>query len=347
MNNVRLLLLIFLSVCTSIPTASSEALKVGIILPLTGHGASLGEAVKNGINLAYKKLPPNEQQQLLLFYEDDQSQPQFAVSAFQKLKTTDEIDVLLNASSTTGKAIAPLSERAKITFLSLAVDPLISRGRPHTFNFWVTPERLSELAVKECQLRGYKRIALVSTIHEGTRALVDAFLESSKGEFEIVLHEQFPPEMKDFRSSILRLKGKQNIDVIFNQLYLGQLGVFSKQARDLGLTLPSFALINYSDRREIEMASGALSGQWYIDSAEPKAEFVREFRKNYPNSSLLGASNGYDVLMLLASWIRKRERGVSFVNYLRSVKDFEGVTGAFSASGDNRFTLEAALKVVP
>ena len=46
----------------------AEDYRIGVILPLTGETASLGHFLKNGIELAYRSLPPEEQKSISLIF---------------------------------------------------------------------------------------------------------------------------------------------------------------------------------------------------------------------------------------------------------------------------------------
>lgn len=58
------------------------------------------------------------------------------------------------------------------------------------------------------------------------------------------------------------------------------------------------------------------------------------------------AVNCYDIARLLGHSAEKNHSSAELINYLKTVKDFKGAGGTFSATGDNRFTLPAVVKVV-
>ena len=87
-------------------------------------------------------------------------------------------------------------------------------------------------------------------------------------------------------------------------------------------------------------------GAWYATSADPNSAFQEAYQKAYPQSVLYPAPNGYDAVMLLAEAIKKGVPTSEIHHFLRTLKDFHGVLGTYSATGDGRFTLPASLKVV-
>ena len=322
------------------------AFKVGIILPLSGDGASVGEAIKNGMMLGWERLPQTARDQLSLVFEDDALSPQNAISAFRKLTGKQDISILANAGSASAKALAPLADRAHIPFIAIATDPEVVRNKTHTVNFWVTAEEEARVALEESLRRGYRRIARITTIHDCTNSIKDAFDKANHGQLDIVLDEEYPSSVRDFRTYIAKLRSIQNVDAIFVLLYPGQTGVFAKQVRQQGVALPLFSAEFFEDAAEVKSSAGALVDQWYVNTDDPDQLFLDQFRRRFPNSSLYGASNGHDLIMLLGAAVLQSTNREQINQFLHSVKNFSGVLGTYSASGDNRFTLPAAVKIV-
>ena len=69
---------------------SKEPIKIGVILPLSGDVAFIGEAAKNAAILAKESFGKTEKT-YELFFEDDQSDSKKTVSAFRKLVDVDKI----------------------------------------------------------------------------------------------------------------------------------------------------------------------------------------------------------------------------------------------------------------
>lgn len=338
--------------CFLLSTGSPEAasaekpLKVGAIMALSGDAASIGEAVKNGMMLAYDELPPDKRERIDLQFEDDGLAAKNAVSAFTKLTSSNGVDVILNFSSGTAHAIAPLAESKKIPFVAIASDGRIVQGRKYSVLFWVTPDEEAKVTVPEALRRGYKRVARILTTQEGVIAARDAFDRFNSGRIAVVLDEEYPPDIKDFRPFIAKLRSRKDIDAVFPILLPGQCGTFAKQLRQAGITLPMFSIEMFGDSNEVKAAAGALDGAWYTNAADPSAEFLARYKKKYPNASTFGAANGHDFVLLLAAALDRDASREGINHFLHNVKDFSGALGTYSSSGDNRFTLPAAVMLV-
>jgi len=326
--------------------SADRPLRVGVILPLSGENASIGMGLQNAVKMAVDDLPVEARERLVVYVEDDGLVSRNSVSAFHKLVTQNRIDALINVSSGTANALAPLAEQRGIPFIAIASDPKIVEGRKNVFNFWVTPLEQAKLVVPEALRRGYKRIARISTIHDFTLAANRDFDDLNQGRIEIVVDQEYPMEVTDFRSSIARIRREKDLDAVFIFLFKGQLSSFAMQARQGGIDLPFFGYEFMEDVSEIRAAQGALDGAWYVNAADPDDEFMERFKKLHPDSTVFAVGNGYDAIMLFARAIETARSKAEIVDFLATLKDFEGVVGTFSATGDHRFTLPAVIKEV-
>lgn len=86
-------------------TANSK-IKVGVVLPLSGQYASFGDSVKNSMEMSLKDLPNKNNVQLV--FEDDQFDPKKALSAYNKLQSVDNVDMIVALSSPSIEVIKPV-----------------------------------------------------------------------------------------------------------------------------------------------------------------------------------------------------------------------------------------------
>lgn len=321
--------------------------RVGVILPLSGDSASIGVSIKNGITMAYDKLPAETRSKITLLFEDDQLNPAMTVTAFQKLLNMDRIDVLITGYSGPSKAVAQLAEQKKIPQIAIASDPQIVRGKQYVMNFWVTPEEEARAALSEALKRGYKRIARITAIQQGFLAIKAGFDQQNSGRLRIEIDEEYNPETRDFKTFLAKVKSRNDLDAIFVLLMVnGQTGIFARQAGEMGITLPLFNVEGFEDKNEQNLSQGALVGHWYSTNDDPSGRFLDEYQKRFPAASVFAAGNGHDALLLLAAAVEKNPDSQAINSFLHGVKNFNGALGQFSATSDNRFTLPATVKVV-
>ena len=329
---------------------SKPPYKIGVILPLSGQTASLGHFLKNGVDLAYSELSSDLQKRISLFYEDDQFQSANSVSAFHRLLSTKSIDAALVLGSGTGNALAPIAEQKRIILIAIgASDPEVSKGRSYIFMHWVTPERESVELVNEIVRRGYQHVALLFAEQKGAIACRDAVVEEfdRRGLKErIVLDERFLPDATDYRTFILKAKAR-SVDLVVVAVFPGALSSFAKQARAMQLKADLGGMETFEDEHEVKASEGALIGQWYVNTEVAEDSFVRSYKSRYNEHPGWGAANAYDSLKLIAEGVsRFGSDNEKIAGYLSTLRDYPGAAGKYTASGDNRFSIPATVKMV-
>lgn len=330
------------------PLSEGRKVSVGVILPLTGEVAAIGYAVKNGIDLAYESLPPTLKDRIVIHFEDDGFQPKNTVTALSRLLSEKKIDVLINAGSSTSNSLAPIAESKKLPFFGIATDPKVSTGKKYVFNFWVSPEAETDLVVPEMVKRGYKSIARLATIHDMNTAIKKSFDTKSAGKISITSDEEYASDAKDFKSFLTRIRADKP-DAILALLFPGQIGVFAKQAREMGINAPLVGYEMFEDPGEVKASNGAMIGQWYVNADEPVDSFVTVYKKRFPDAATFGSANGHDAIKLIAAAVEKGVPPDQFSTFLKEIKNFTGALGTYSfttEAGNNSFTLPAALKIV-
>lgn len=334
-----------------ISAAIAEApFRVGAVLPLSGGGAYLGQACKNGIALGLQKLPEEFRNEIEVFYEDDALESRQTVSAFQKLVSVQKIELLITMASGNSNAVAPLAERQGVVHMAVATDPKVSEGKKYVMNFWVTPEAEAAEMVSEVSRRGYKNIARISAMQDGVLSFRTAFDALDRGDLKIHFDEEYPPDVRDFKTYISKLKGRSDLDGVMALLWVGQIGIFSKQMKELGVDLPMFGMELYEDSNEVLLSGGALVGDWYVNADDPSSEFSSRYSAEFADASISGAPNCHDIVLLISAGLQEAKshqtRKEDLNDFLHNVKDFQGSMGTYSATGDNRFSLPAAAKIV-
>lgn len=343
----RWLVLYLLSICI-VPFSAlgeDETFRVGVILPLTGETASLGKGIQNSLELAHRDLDPELRQRVELLFEDDALVPKNTVSAFKKLINIDEVDAVISVASSTSKAIAPLADRQQVPLIALASDPEVALGRTHVVNFWVTPEEEARRFVEELRKRNIRRIARIDATHDGTLSFRKAVRDIMPQEIETVLTAEFDAKAMDFKSFLTRLR-REKVDAIWVNLFFGQTGLFARQAQELQVDVPLVGIETFESPDDVKASQGALIGQWYVQADAPSESFLQRFREEYPDSALFAVGNAYDSLQLIGLNVERGGSAADLNKLLRSIENFQGVSGTFSATGDNRFTLPATVMLV-
>jgi branched-chain amino acid transport system substrate-binding protein len=348
LKNTALLFSVFV-VSIVAQAEAPKTFKVGVILPLTGPNASLGNYIKGGIELAHEHQPEADRKTVELLFEDDSWQPSKAVSAFRKL-SDQGINAILVAGSSIGNTLAPIAEQKKIPLIAIgASDSKIAKGRSYAFLHWVSPEMESQVMVAEMKRRGYKNIAIIGSQQDGIIALmngVKAELAKASMSDRVVLEELFLPTETDFKTYLAKARNLK-VDGVVVCLLPGGLSSFAKQVKQQELKADLMGIEFFEDENEVKAAEGALLGQWYVNADSSSPKFEKDYATKFGYHPGWAAANAYDSLQLLIQGFKAQgASGDAIAKYLGQIKDYSGATGTYSATGDGRFTLPAAVKVV-
>lgn len=321
---------------------------VGVILPLSGDGASYGKTLQKGIELYLdeRKAPS---QTITPIYEDSRLSQIEAVSAFQKLTGKDGVSVVLGPfSSSEMLSLAPLAERSKTVLISAtATAPAISQAGRYIFRIIpsdVYDGRVVAHLIRK-QLPEASRVAIVAINNDYGQGIYQAFqaeaerLTLSAGEPLF-----YPPNTTEFRTLLRRLSN-EDPDVLFLIGYK-EMGQFLRQANQLGFGAPIVSTGLMEDPEIVNIAGKGAEGVLYSypsfnpDASEGlTARFVSAYNQRYGSPPDVIAALGYDLMGLVASALPSDEKeadGESIRNRLAETKSFPGVAGdiTFDENGD-------------
>ena len=118
---------------------TSEPIKIGVILPLTGNNASYGEKFLKGLNLANDEINANGGiggGKVELIIEDGMADPAKSVTAYQKLRQEHkDMSVIISAFSSVILAIAPLANDDHVVLMNpVASSANLSQAGDYEFN---------------------------------------------------------------------------------------------------------------------------------------------------------------------------------------------------------------------
>ena len=142
--------------------AQVEAVKIGVLVPLSGPMAEIGSDQYRGMLLAFdagRASLESSRQRLEVVYDDDQCKPGVGMSRAQSLVERNRAAVLLGAPCTdTSAAVAAYAEQQRVPFLSTGSLPEEQQsGRERmAFQLGVSRKRVGQLAQQLSAKTGLK-----------------------------------------------------------------------------------------------------------------------------------------------------------------------------------------------
>lgn len=241
---------VFYYVYYQAPTGKDKIL-VGASLSMSGTFAYYGELMKAGFEFAIedinaqggvyvkeydRKLP------LELITYNDESDPTKASSNVERLITTDNVDFMLSAfSSTINIPIGTVTEKYKRVMVGIGTTAAIWEQRHCNYTFFVFHTRYNETGVFLAWAESLpanirpKRLAFWQEDTELGKSMYETLLENLKSYpgYEIVYHEKYPPGAADYSSMILKTKDA-NPDVVFGVPSPKDAATLLRQSGELG-----------------------------------------------------------------------------------------------------------------
>ena len=333
-------------------------ISIGVVLPLTGHQASTGQLMKQGLNLALDEINSSQlsNTKLKFIIEDNTSISEGAVAAFNKLIHEDGVSAILGPATSSATQVAfPVAQENQV----VAISPTSgARGLSAIGDFvFRVPLASNIVALKGVEAThaklGYQRVAtmydetdLFSTDRD--TALREAF--DAKG-IEVLTTEVFQSGDTDFSAQLTRIK-ELNPDAVFISALPPEKPKVLIQGHELGISVP--VIMSSLTSVEVEAAGAAAEGAitfigWLpTDDTPGNQAFVQNYSATFGMTPNVFAAASYASVYILAEGIKNAGTtdAISIRNALANIKDFDTVFGKFSFNADGDAIYEQKAVIV-
>ena len=298
--------------------AQSGTIKIGMCSPVTGPAAESGKYAQIGARLALDAVNKSGGvlgRQVELIVEDDQTTNPGIVLAFSKLASQSDIVAFLGSiRSTQVHAMAPDVLKVGKPVMIGGTDPALTHmGNPWLFRFRPNDSYSGKvIAEYGVNTLGKKKWAIVhSTDAFGTaggKALASA-LAGINGA-SVALDQGYANQSQDFTPVVLAIK-QSGADILGSYFtFENDLGVFARQLRQLGVTIPYVGSPSIVNVTALKLAGPALYGTFGVaDYAEESSDASRAFGKLYRDVAKVAPDNQsswtYDAVTVLCAAIKK------------------------------------------
>lgn len=297
-----LLLLIFLSIHVGL---EAETLRVGLVSPMSGDLSRAGSAVLKGMQLADKSI---EGHKVKLIVEDNSTcGPKDAISGGRKLLSLDKVDVLVTVCTAAAQALLPLAKAQGIPLFQLTESGLDEEN----YMIKLMPDAAGMVSLlADIHSKHFSRIALLGSqmeVNSGTHGNLFRFKEEfeSRGG-KIVFEEEFPSDVKDFRSLITRVRASGADAVMPFIAPAAQMTVFLNQADQLHLWKDITLAGNFFFEFMQEELATTYSNWSKLDGLvstnlrqTTKPNFLRAFEKEFKEKPYQFADYAYDAMTII------------------------------------------------
>ncbi len=281
----------------SIPHAwAQKTIKIGIPTSLTGRHAPFGQHQKRAFDLALEEINAagGAKGKLLEWvYADDQSKPETALTAAQKLFEDKEIILLTGEySSSNTYPICAQAEKNKIPFMvsCAAADNITQSGWKYIFRM-VQPASEFDSGLQDFLLKMVKPkniVILYENTLFGTSTAKAMKKWADDNKVDALIFEAYEAGLVDFKPLLFKVKGV-NPEVVYAISYLMDATLIARQIKEIDLNPKLFAgsAAGYSIPEFLEGAGDSAeyvysSTMWERTVTFPGAkEFDEKYRKKY------------------------------------------------------------------
>jgi branched-chain amino acid transport system substrate-binding protein len=333
---------------TGATAQAQEAVKIGLILPMTGGQASTGKQIDNAVKLYMQQHGDTVAgKKIEIILKDDAAVPDNTKRLAQELIVNDKVSVIAGFGVTPAAlAAAPLATQAKVPEIVMAAGTsIITERSPYIVRTSFTLAQSSTIIGDWAAKNGIKKVAtLTSDYAPGNDALTFFKQNFTAGGGEIVEEVKVPLANPDFAPFLQRMKDAKP-DAMFVFVPAGQGGNFMKQYAERGLT--GIKVIGPGDVMDDDVlngmgdaALGAVTAHLY-SAAHPSAknkEFVAAYKKAFNQRPGFMAVGGYDGIHLIYEALKKtggKTDGDGLIEAMKGMK-WESPRGPISIDPETR-----------
>jgi branched-chain amino acid transport system substrate-binding protein len=312
---------------------------------LTGGTATFGTSTDEGVRLALDQINSSGGvlgQQIQVMVEDDQSKPEAAVTAVEKLISEDHVVAVIGeVASSRSLAAAPICQRNHVPMLTPAsTNPKVTAVGNFIFRAcFIDPFQgaaMANFAMKDPQGPQATKFAILYDVKNdysvGLRKFFTDTVKANGG--EIVADESYGEGDIDFKAQLTNIE-RANPQAIYVPGYYTEVGLICRQARDLGMAIPLMGGDGWDSDKLYEIGRDAVNGCFFTnhysqDENSPRVkDFVAKFQAKYNAVPDAMAILGYDAMGMMADAIKRAGStdGRAIRDALAHTKDYPGASG--------------------
>jgi len=241
-----------------------------VIIPLTGDYAKIGADIKKAIEIAEQDAENKgliKKDQVNIIYEDSKMDATTTVNAYNKLKSSNNIQAVITVTSKCILALKPLANKDTILLLNAsAISTEIEDNADYCFS--LIPDAKAESVFLSDYIfsnKHIKDIALVYRNDQSGKSFYDEFSNYySKNGGSIQIVEAHPTGTTDFKTIIAKLKKTGNAKAVF----MASLGVetanYLKQSKELNFNLPVFTYETINQPNALDIAGNLINNVEFV-----------------------------------------------------------------------------------
>lgn len=344
--SVIIILIVIGLVWTSQGKNEKGDIKIGLIGPLTGDVATVGQGTKSAVELAISEINSAggvNGRMLRLIAEDGKCDGKESVSAATKLINIDNVDAIIGGGcSSESVAAAPIAEKAKVVMLSpLSSSPALTTAGDYIFRDYPSDSfqgvKAADFAVNTLKS---KKVAVLSCMSDWCQGIQQVFKDKvvSLGATVVADEKYDDKTTKDLKTQLTKIKSA-NPDLVYFLGYTDGTVIGLRQAKEIGLNAKFLGGDAWGDPKIISSAGSNAEGIMYTIPVSVSNSTFDSALEKLTNSKevTIGARESYDAVKILAQVMKEvGTNSTKMKNALYKIQGYQGVSGSisFDQNGD-------------
>jgi len=313
-NTLQRLAPIALSAALAAALPAAQAATIGLMAPLSGPQAIVGQDQVDGFMLAVEQLKGQlGGQPVTVLKEDDQLKPDLGSQITRKFIDKDKVDAIvgLSFSNVLMASLPRIVESGTVALATNAGPSPLAGGqcKSNVFSMAWQNDGAAEAMGKFAQDKGLKRVYLLAPNYQAGKDMLAGFKRHFRGEVVDEVYTQV--NQPDYSAEIAQVQGAKPDGVFV--FYPGGMGVnFVKQMRQAGLLgrVPFYSVFTIDGTTLPSLrdaAANTISGAMWdaaLDTPENR-KFVSAFEAKYKRTPSEYAATAYDAAQVLDLALRK------------------------------------------
>lgn len=304
--------------------SQTEKIKVGVLMPLTGDIAFLGQSFTNAI------LMNVDTSKVELFIQDTQGEPKVAVNILNQMLATKKIDVVVSLKPAVSESINPILEVKSIPHFVFAFSPEITLANNVIKQYPSSDDEVLNY-LSYAETHNVKNIVFLRHMFPDAELAFKTIVEPKSKEMGITVTDiPFDLSTKDFNNLANKVKSYNPELIVVQSLSYNFLnivksfyhaGILDKMLGDLNFG----DLYTYDFTTVKEMDNIPFLGLSYVLSDEYKI-FEAKYLEQYGEKPNIFAAYPYDVMTIINNIDKSGMTKEDIIKYYQE-NIIKGVTG--------------------
>ncbi|MBB3810394.1 ABC transporter substrate-binding protein [Pseudochelatococcus contaminans] len=303
----------------------AQPLRVGVMLPLSGPSAAVGNQTREGVELGLKALNANGGllgREIDYVVADDESVPAIGLSRVNELLAKD-IEVLVGGwNSPVLLAYQPILAKENIFSIATIakVDQVLTGADKHAFK--ISPDnkddarQIAKLVVDKLDAKSVLFMSQSDVYGDTTQKAMEAEILALRPDIKVLGREQFQYQETNFRNLLEKARSlNPDVIVVTNSSQASGMAAMLQQADEIDL--PNKIVVMQGGLTDITVgaagpsANGVYSVGFYFADKPPYSEiplnkeFVEAYRAAYGVTPDAMAASGYIAVQVWAEAVRR------------------------------------------